>query len=263
MPEPPPPHDDARPSVLEAVRFPFQGPDWTHNLLLGSVFVLIPLVGALALQGWMCEVLQRLERSHPRPVSKLDFQDFGHYLGRGVAPFVTGLVVGMSLWLLASGGLFVGLLGSLLVSRLSGNALLAGACWGLGVVLFVVGAVFATVLTLPAMLRAELTERIGAGLDFGKVLGFARIAWWQILYRTFLLTCLSVPLALGGYCLCLVGLYAAIVVILMATAHLRWQIYRYYLTRGGEPIAVKPAEVLPSEAPRPPFYPPAPGPPWR
>jgi hypothetical protein len=103
MPEPGAQGPDARPSVLEALRFPFQGPDWTHNLLLGSVFALIPLVGVLALQGWMCEVIQRLERSHPQPVPKLDFKDFGHYLGRGVAPFVVGLVVGMLLGLLLTG----------------------------------------------------------------------------------------------------------------------------------------------------------------
>jgi len=256
MLEPPPPRDDARPSVLEAVRLPFQGPDWTHNLLLGSVFVLIPLVGALALQGWMCEVLQRLERSHPRPVPKLDFKDFGHYLGRGVAPFVAGLVVGMLFFFLLFGGGFLLVLGGWLVSSASENALLAGVLYGLGGLVFLVGGVFGTVLTYPVMLRAELTEQIGEALKVGKALAFVRIAWWQILCRTFLLTCLSVPLALGGYCLCLVGVYAAMVVIVMATAHLRWQLYRYYLTRGGEPIAVKPAQALPSETP------PAPGP-WR
>jgi hypothetical protein len=251
-----PPHDDARPSVLEAARFPFQGPDWTHNLLLGSVFVLIPVVGALALQGWMCEVLQRLERTDARPVPKLDFKDFGHYLGRGVAPFVAGLVVGMLFACLWVGGFLLAFLGGLLVSSSSENALLAGAFWGLGGVLCLVGFALGTILGHPARLRAELTEEIGEGLALGKLLRFARVAWWQILYRTFLLTCLGIPLALGGYCLCFVGFYAAIVVILMATAHLRWQIYRYYLVRGGEPIAVKPAAALPSETPPAPFYPP-------
>jgi len=252
----PPPHDDTRPNVLEAVRFPFQGPDWTHNMLLGSVFVIIPLVGPLALGGWMCEVLQRLERGHPRPVPKLDFRDFGHYLGRGVAPFVAGLVLGMLCAFLWMGGFIVALGGGLLVSSASENALLAGVFYGLGGILCLVGLAAAAIIGHPAMLRAELTEKIGEGLALGKLFRFARIAWWQILYRTFLLTCLSVPLALGGYCLCLVGVYAAMVVIVMANAHLRWQIYRYYLARGGEPIAVKPAEALPSEVP------PAPGP-WR
>ncbi len=253
MPEPSRPHDDARPSVLEAVRFMSKGPDWTHNLLLGSVFVLIPLVGTLALQGWMCEVLQRLERADPRPVPKLDFNDFGHYLGRGVAPFVAGLVVGMLCALLWVGGFFVALLGGLLVSRLGENTLLAGTLYALGGILCLVGYLLGVILGQPALVRAELTGQIGEGLAMGKVLAFARTSWWQILYRVFLLTCLSVPIALGGYCLCFVGFYPAMVVILMATAHLRWQLYRYHLTRGGEAIAIKAAEALPSEAPPAPW----------
>jgi hypothetical protein len=65
---------------------------------------------------------------------------------------------------------------------------------------------------------------------------------------------------LGGYCLCVVGVYAAAAVIVMARMHLRWQIYRHYLARGGEPIPVKPAQALPSETPpAAPYYPSAPG----
>jgi hypothetical protein len=260
MPKPGAEGRNARPSVLAAVRFPFEGPDWSHNLLLSSVFVLIPVVGALALYGFMCEVIQRLVRGDPQPVPKLDFKDFGHYLGRGVAPFVVALVVGMLLGFLLMGGVLAALLGGLLVSRASESALLAGACYGLGGVICLLVGGLGTILAQAAALRAELTGEIGEGLALGKLFGFARLAWWQILYRTFLLTCLTLPLVLGGYCLCVVGVYAAAAVIVMARTHLRWQIYRDYLARGGEPIPVKPAQALPSETPpAAPYYPPAPG----
>jgi hypothetical protein len=244
----PPPalREDARPSVIEAVRFPFQSPDWMRNLLFGMVFVIIPIAGALALYGWMCETMHRLEDRRPQPVPKLEFQDFGHYLGRGIAPFVAALVWGMPRAFLYLVGVALAVAGATLADRLP---VWASVSLGLGGgVAFVLG-ILAGVLTHAATLRAELTERMEEGFAVGKVVGFAKTTWWQVLYRNFLLTCIGMALAMLGYCVFFVGLYAAVVVLMLATMHLRWQIYRYWIARGGEAIAGKPPVELPSEAP--------------
>jgi hypothetical protein len=57
----------------------------------------VPVVGPIALSGWMCEVHQRRVRRHPTPVPKIDFGDFGEYIKRGLHVFLVQLVITMPL----------------------------------------------------------------------------------------------------------------------------------------------------------------------
>ena len=87
--------DEEGVSVLRAIKAVFQSPNWKTNILLGLVLLLIPIVGPIALGGWMCESHQRWVRRHPDPFPKIDFGDFGDYIKRGLAPFLTGLIIGI------------------------------------------------------------------------------------------------------------------------------------------------------------------------
>ncbi len=97
--------DSTEVSSLGAFKTVFADPEWKTNMLLALVFMIIPIVGPIALSGWMAEVHQRHLRKHPKPVPKIDFSDFGDYIRRGLPVFLGGLVIGVPLWIL--GYLFI------------------------------------------------------------------------------------------------------------------------------------------------------------
>jgi len=237
--------------VLDSLRFVFDDRDWKTNCLIGVVFLFIPIVGPIALAGWLCEIHQRLVRGHPQPMPKLDFTDLGHFLGRGVAPFLVQLVLSVPVSIMIVGGYFVTAFGSLAIIAATGEPLLGllvvlVVAVGVGVLSLVLGIVMNAAFT-----RAELTESIGDALSIGPVLQYTRTTWLQVLIKNILFGFVGLGLILVGMALFCVGIYPAAIVLQVAAMHLRWQIYRYHVDRGGEPIAVKGPQVLPSEAARP------------
>ncbi len=243
--------------VLGAVRWVFSDADWTKNVLLGCVFMLIPIVGPIALAGWMCEIHQRLVRGHPRPMPKLDFNDFVHYLSRGVSPFVVQLVVMLPTVLVMYGLIAAGAV-SVAVSAHSGGPdalmIVLGSAVGL---IALIGSLVAAVVVNAAQTRAELTENIGAALSFSELMHYSRATWTTVLWKTIVFGFVAIGITLCGLLLCYFGLYPAMVVIQLASCSLRFQIYRNYLHHGGTPIALKAPVALPSETPPVPPAPPA------
>jgi len=236
-------------SALEAVRFVFRAPDWMHNVLIGLVFMLIPVVGPIVLAGFLCEVHQRLVRRHPQPVPKLDFSDFGHYLSRGVAPFIVSLVVVMPVMLvsyaLIGGAVFAGIMIAQTTEPLFG--LLVGVSGGLvAVLLWILSSIFMNA----AQTRAELTEDFGQSLSLSELMAYARATWKAVLVKTITFGFVGLGIILLGLLACYFGLYPAIVILQVAAMHLRWQIYENHVALRGAPIAVKAPVWLPSEARR-------------
>jgi hypothetical protein len=232
--------------VIGAVKFVFDDLEWKSNVALGLVLMLIPVVGPIALSGWLCEVHQRLVRNHPRPVPKLDFADFVHYLGRGLVPFLVQLVMLLPIWLLLI-VLYVG------VGVGIAAGIMHGQPWvGLVVALFamafgsVCGLLYSVVLNA-AQTRAELTESFGEALQLRALYDYLSTTWLQAILKGFLFSLVAFGIMLTGSLLC-VGMYPAAIVVNIAAMHLRWQVYRYHVERGGQPIAIKEPQLLPSEA---------------
>lgn len=239
---------DGQVRAFDALKFLFRDPDWQHNLLIGSVFYMIPMVGALALMGWHCEIMQRLVRKHPKPIPKLELSDLTHYLGRGVTPFVVSLLmslpISMGISVVAVAIMMVGAAGAA-TTREPAVMILVG---GVGFLLsWVVGLLLGIVMNA-AMTRAELTEDFGAALALGKIIDYAGKTWWRVLLSNFVYGLVATPLIFIGYALCFVGMYPALIVIVTGMTHLRHQQYASYLLEGGEPVAIKPAATIPSEA---------------
>jgi hypothetical protein len=235
-------------SSLDAVRFVFTDPEWKTNVLLGLVMLLIPIVGPLALNGWLCEIHQRLVRRHPHPVPRFDFSDFGHYMGRGVSPFVVGLVVMLPLGMFVYIGMFVvafGAIGVAEASREPAMGLVFGIVGGLALLAVML---VSAVLMNAAQTRAELTESIGDALRPGDLFDFGRRTWGKVMLKSISFGFISTGIVLLGLLLCYFGLYPAIVVIQIGALHLRYQLYEAYLAAGGAPISVKAPQALPSEA---------------
>lgn len=240
---------DERVRVLGAVRWVFSDSDWTKSVLFACVFILIPIVGPIALAGWMCEIHQRLVRGHPRPMPKLDFADFVHYLSRGIYPFVVQLILTLPIALVMYGLVFAAGMFLMVVASHGGGPSVALIAVGAGVGLVaLVGSLVVAVLLNAARTRAELTEDIGQALSFGEMMRYSRATWAVVVWKTIAFGFVSLGLFLCGGLLLCVGIYLAAVVIQLAACSLRFQIYRDYLRRGGAPIALKEPVALPSEA---------------
>jgi Protein of unknown function (DUF4013) len=257
---------------LLAYRFVFRSPNWLMNLVWGGLCFLVPIVGPMVMVGYLFEVIEWLHRR--REEEKLpwveptevvaapegairtepgaaagDFQyaapeqypDFNvnriqDYLMRGVWPFLVQLVVGLPI------GMVLGLLpaaGGISVSVAVANnvhPLVIAAIVLVLLVVWVGALVLVSVIQLPLYLRAGLRRDFGSAFSMAFLKDFLKRVWVPLLLSQLFLHFTGVFAALAGLLLCLVGVYPAAALVMMATHHIDFQLYELYLQRGGEPI---------------------------
>jgi hypothetical protein len=107
-------------------------------------------------------------------------------------------------------------------------------------VFYVVMIVAIVFLLTPLMLRASITQDFGQSFNFGFVKRFVSLVWKEILLSSlFAIAAGMVLFCIGALALC-VGAYFALVPGYFCLVHLQKQLYRLYLSRGGEPIPFSP-----------------------
>ncbi len=239
---------------LEGFKILFQDPNWVNNLLIGSVYLIIPIVGPMVLMGWYCEVVQRLVKRNPHPLPKLDFGDFGYFLGRGVVVFVISLIITIPMVVIVWIIIFIG---ALLVAVLVGSLNAAHHSSDPFLIIFAVLGFFAifvailfpfTVFVNAAMTRAYLTEDFGKALNFGKIFGYAKATWKKVMLAYLIYLPITFGIMIVGALALYLGMYPAMMIINLAWVYLAWQIYESYGAEGGETIEM-PAnpKPIPSE----------------
>ncbi len=235
----------ARPArVSEALSFAF---DDKRSLIVGGLWLLLPVAGWLAISGWTSEAQHRLLNAHPDPLPRLRLRDFAHYARRGgAAAFVELLGCGV-FWAVAV-GLFALFNASLLAAGLVAGSVvvpLAVLCAGLAVAFTLLGMV--TVVYDAMLTRAELTERLAESVELGEAWREARPMRRKTFATYLVFAPITVALAFLGSLLCGVGVLPALVAIKLTGAHLRFQLYEERLARGGKPLPSRPPLALPSE----------------
>ena len=237
-------------SALRAVSAAWNDQNFKNNVLLGLVFLLIPIVGPIALSGWMCEAHQRLLRRHPNPMPKIDFGDFGDYIKRGLAVFLSSLVIAIPVMIVVY--VFMAAAGFATFAVIAAtNEPILGIAVGIVVGLISIVVTLALSVVVNAVhTRAELTEDFGKALSFGKVMGYAKATAGTVIVKNLAFMLIALGIVLVGLMLCYLGVYPAAVLLQIASMHLRYQIYQDYLAKGGEPIELKPPQPLASEARR-------------
>jgi len=222
----------------------FKSPKWTMNLLLGGACALIPFVGQIVLKGWCITVFWSRETDdRPETVPDFDFNNFGKYLERGLWPFLVTLVTSI---VLSFAACIVVVPFSMIVTLLGSND--HGSASGCAAaLLFVILLIFYTVLIVglmvlltPLTIRASLMQEFGGAFNFTFIKRFISLTWKEIITASVFLVVVSLLLSAVGALLLCVGIYFATVLVYFCWVHLQKQLYRLYLSRGGEPMPVSP-----------------------
>jgi hypothetical protein len=80
-------------SVGDAFGYPFRSPDWLGTIVLQGLISIIPIVGQIALFGWLLITLDNLR------AGRQELAPAGFHLGRGISLFGAQLIYGLALFI--------------------------------------------------------------------------------------------------------------------------------------------------------------------
>jgi hypothetical protein len=221
----------------------FKSPRWMMNTLLAGVCVFIPFVGQIVIKGWMITGFWSRADERPETFPDFDFSNFGKYLERGLWPFLVTLVAGLVISMAACViivplTMIVSLLGSHDHGSASGCA--AAFIFIILLVFYVVLVLGMMVLLTPLTIRATLMQDFAPSFNFAFIKRFIALTWKEMVIASLFLFAASLALTTVGALLLCVGIYFATVPVYFCWVHLHKQLYRLYLSRGGEPVPPSP-----------------------
>jgi len=230
---------------LRSYQYIFENPEWTTVLLWGALMAILPVVGPLVLLGYMFFIIDALLDSKGTRYPVLDLNRFVDYLVRGLWPFLTSLVV--SLILLPV--FFVLWLAVALIPMAIAGAGGEDAAPIAGVVMMVLMFFMMLVVTvlslglnifmIPVFLRAGLSQDFVEAFNIAWIKDFVRKMWLDTLLAILFLMVTSMVVVMVGYLACCIGVFFAQPIVFLAYAHILYQLYAIYLTRGGTPVFAK------------------------
>jgi len=224
-------------------------PDWFVNALLTGVCGIIPVIGHIVVSGYCYECVEVLHRTDGQFYPKFDFNRFGDYLLRGVGWFLIQLVLGLvqAVVIIASYVLFIVAVVGAGAAAEGNNEAVAGIAILIALLLFsgviivlVLGTFF---LQTPLGLRGGLSSEIGQAFAFGWAFDFVKKMWVEMLLMVLFFLVIGIAAEVFVFATCLLGLIPAIGYIQLISAWLLFNLYRVYLSRGGQPIPFKPAPI--------------------
>jgi len=221
----------------------FKSPKWMMNTLLGGVCVFIPVIGAIVIKGWLISGFWGRDDERPETFPDFDFNKFGKYLERGLWPFLVSLVSSLVMTMPACVIIVpLTMIFTLLGSQDHGSV---GGC--AAAFLFVVLMVFYLLLFVgmmvvltPLTVRASLIQDFAQSFNFAFLKRFVALTWKETVIASLFLFAASLLLGTIGLILLCIGVYFATVPIYFCWIHLHKQLYRLYLSRGGEAVPISP-----------------------
>ncbi len=252
-----------RVDVKRAFTCLFKQQGWVKTAALGALFMFIPMVGPIAFQGYTTRLLKHLVvTGDDMNLPRLD--GFGELMGIGMMPFVLGMIWTFPLIFVVY--FLMGLAGLAVVVVMMGSAALLNAM-GLSpdvtaavtMALTILASIVAVILLYVAVILlsyplqaintfVELTGKLEYAWKFSflrdylRLLGpeyrrgFVGMMIGNMLLVTLVLLVSLITLGIGY----LPALMALVVCMGVAGSHLRSQLYRIYLARGGEPVPMDP-----------------------
>lgn len=239
---PPPAHKLEKLEYFRAYNYIFEHPEWTTVLLWGALLALIPVVGPLVLFGYVFVVIDALLESGGTRYPVLDLNRFVDYLVRGLWPFLASLVVVVLLIPIYLVAWMVIMLGMMIAHQAGGEDAAGAAMLILMPIMFLIEIVLIlglNIVTLPLVLRAGLAQDFAEAFRFDWIKDFVRKMWLDTLLAMLFMTVTSMALVLVGYLACCIGVLFVQPIVMLAYAHILYQLYAIYLTRGGQPVFAK------------------------
>jgi hypothetical protein len=173
-------------SIADSFGWPFQDPGWFGKMILQGLIGIIPIVGWIALCGWLMITIDNYR------AGRQELAPAGFHLGRGIEVFVVFLVY----------GIVVGIPGALLTNF--GAALNSSGLTSLGGLVNLVLWLFLAYLT-PALILFTYRGGISGGFDVSRI-------WHTVTVNTSATFPAAVVIVVAefisglGAILCLVGL---------------------------------------------------------
>lgn len=197
--------------------FPFQDEGWVKKIVLTAVISLIPIIGQLALIGWLVELTRRVIRGDAEPLP--DWADFGGILVLGLKMFAIGFVYAIPLMFMTIPmAIFDALVDSDSAVALYTIVTLCFSCfaliYGLALAFFIPAAVG----------ELAATDNLGAAINPTNIIAHVRAAPSAYLLA-FLGTIVAGFLSGFGIILCFVGVILTAVYASAVQGHLYGQAY--------------------------------------
>ena len=197
--------------------FPFQDEEWVKKIVLTAVISLIPIIGQLALIGWLVELTRRVIRGDTEPLP--DWADFGGILVLGLKMFAIGFVYALPLMFATIPmAIFDSLIDSDSAATLYTIVTLCFSCFAL-----IYG--LALAFFFPAAVgELAATDNLGAAINPMNIIAHLRAAPSAYLLA-FLGTIVAGFLSGFGIILCFVGVIFTTVYAYAVQGHLYGQAY--------------------------------------
>lgn len=148
-------------SVGDGFAWPFRDPGWLGKMLLQGLIVLIPIIGWIAMNGWLLMAYDNAR------AGKNELPPAGFHLGRGIGLFFVQLIYGLALGLPA--GVFFG--GAAAVAAQGHTAINAGGASSmfLFAVLLSIAAGLLIRFLYPVLIMQTAKGGFSAGMDVAVV----------------------------------------------------------------------------------------------
>ncbi len=204
----------------KAFSFVFDDQDWVKKVIIGGLIGLIPIIGQLAVFGYMIAIVRNVIRDEPQPLP--EWSDFGQMIIDGLYTFIIALIYTLPIWIVMCCFMFP-------LMAISGDGEM-GAIGGLGICCFsffapVYGIAMAWFFLPVAMARYADTGDIMSALRFGEILAITRAN--PIVFLMALLVVMVANFVAGfGMILCFIGILFTQFYSYCVTGHAYGQAYR-------------------------------------
>lgn len=241
----------------DAFAFVFRSPSWVVNLLILSLALVVPLVGAMFALGYTAVVAESLRWGRDESqYHTIDFDRLADYLIRGLKMLLVSFLAALGILPFY----FLAIFGAILIPAITGaggdgSGSAAGSALGciftvvsVGVLLVLVLAIMAVLL--PLYLRAALHRDLMAAFSISFIRDFLRRMWRECLLYYVVLMAAGIVLSIAGLLALIVGVIVVAAYLHLVQSHLLAQLADLYESRGGESVT-----GMTSEMPTPPPLP--------